>query len=139
MHSNFRIILDTNILVSAISSYSSTRWIFDAILNGKISIILSNEIIFEYVEVLSKKSTQQIANNIISVLLYLPDTELVSIYYNWHLIEIDKDDNKFVDAYLVSNPDYLISNDKHFNVLKNLDYPKVNIINLQEFEKIFTK
>lgn len=70
MHSNFRIIFDTNILVSSISSYSSTRWIFDAILNGKISIILNNEIIFEYVEVLSKKSTQQIANNIIRVLLY---------------------------------------------------------------------
>jgi len=88
---------------------------------------------------LSIKSTPQIAKNIISALLYLPDTELVSIYYNWNLIEIDKDDNKFVDAYLVSNPDYLISNDKNFNVLIKLDYPKINIVNFQEFEELFLK
>lgn len=61
------------------------------------------------------------------------------MYYKWNLIEKDKDDNKFVDAYLVSNPDYLISNDKHFNFLKTLDYPKINIINLQEYEEIFNK
>lgn len=74
MRSKFRIILDTNILVSAISSNSTTRWIFDAILNGKIALILSNEIMFEYLEVLGKKSTPQIAKNIISALLYLPNT-----------------------------------------------------------------
>lgn len=135
----YRVILDTNILVSTISSKSSTRWLFDEILDGVISLILSNEIVFEYLEVLARKSNSQIAKNIINALLYLPNTELTSIYYYWNLIENDPDDNKFVDAYLISNPDFLISNDKHFNILKSLNFPKVNIISFQEFEQIFRK
>jgi len=139
MSPKYRVVLDTNVLVSAISSTSSTRWIFDEILEGVISLVLSNEIVLEYLEVLGTKSSPQIAKNIINALLYLPHTELIGIYYNWNLIDNDPDDNKFVDAYLVSNPDFLISNDKHFNILKTINYPKVNIVSFHEFEQIFPK
>ena len=52
--------------------------------------------------------------------------ESTEIHYNWRLITIDPDDNKFIDCAVAANADYLVTNDKHFNVLKEIDFPKVN-------------
>jgi predicted nucleic acid-binding protein len=43
------------------------------------------------------------------------------------------DDNKFVDCAIAGNADYLVSNDKHFNCLKNIEFPKLNLLNIDEF------
>ncbi len=48
----------------------------------------------------------------------------------------DKDDNKFVDLAIAVGADYLVSNDKHFDILKSIDFPKVQVINLEEFKTI---
>lgn len=74
---------------------------------------------------------------IIKAILNHPKTIIVEkIYYKWNLIEVDKDDNKFVDAYIVGGSDYLVTNDKHFNVLKTIDFPAVNIISLLGFSRL---
>jgi predicted nucleic acid-binding protein len=48
----------------------------------------------------------------------------------------DEDDNKFSDCYLAANAEYLVTNDNDFNKLKSLPFPSVNVVNIQEFEKI---
>lgn len=58
------------------------------------------------------------------------------IYFKFNLIAQDPDDNKFVDCAFSSNCDYLLTNDKHFDFLKTLDFPQLNIINLEKFRKI---
>ena len=68
--------------------------------------------------------------------MLLPNIELVNPYYNWNLISNDPDDNKFVDAAVSGNVDYLVTNDKHFNVLKEVEFPPLNVISLQEFEEL---
>jgi uncharacterized protein len=60
-------------------------------------------------------------------------------YYFWQLIEQDVDDNKFVDCAIACNADYLVSNDKHFDVLAPLDFPKVTVIKAQAFLEIVQK
>jgi predicted nucleic acid-binding protein len=40
----------------------------------------------------------------------------------------DADDNKFVDCAVASNADYLVTHDRDFDVLKNVPFPKVKII-----------
>jgi len=42
------------------------------------------------------------------------------IYYNFNLITEDEDDNKFVDCVIASNAIFLVSNDRHFQVLKKI-------------------
>ena len=49
------------------------------------------------------------------------------------------DDNKFVDCAFASNSDFIVSNDKDFNVLKTMDFPTINVINIMEFEKMWKK
>jgi predicted nucleic acid-binding protein len=32
--------------------------------------------------------------------------------------------------------DYIVTNDKHFNILKQIEFPKVNCITIEEFMEI---
>ena len=52
---------------------------------------------------------------------------------------MDFDDNKFFDATVAANADYLITNDVHFNEAKKLSFPKVNIISANEFLQLLTE
>ena len=79
------------------------------------------------------------ARNIIDFLLVSPFVHWIDVFYNWSLISVDKDDNKFVNCAITANAYCLLTNDKHFNILKDIDFPKVNIKNLKEFKKEFFK
>ena len=50
-----------------------------------------------------------------------------------NLITVDPDDNKFVDCAISANAHYIVTNDHHYDVLKDIDFPKVNIVNIQQF------
>lgn len=128
-----RVVLDTNVILISIASRSPYRPIFDALLNRKFTLILSNEILSEYIEILAQKANSQVANNVAEMLVNLKNAEQTATYYNWQLIEQDKDDNKFVDAAISGRADYLITNDHHFNILKNISFPKVEVMNIEEF------
>jgi uncharacterized protein len=66
----------------------------------------------------------------------LKNVFIATPYFHWDLINIDKDDNKFIDAYLASDADYLVTNDAHFNEVKSINFPKLNIVSADEFLKI---
>ena len=48
------------------------------------------------------------------------------------LIEADKDDNKFVDCAIAANAKCIVTEDKHFRVLKNIPFPKVEVLGIEE-------
>ena len=43
--------------------------------------------------------------------------------------------NKFVDCAITANAEYIVTEDHHFNELKNISFPSVAIINLKDFAK----
>jgi len=96
-----KIVLDTNIFLVILGTKSPYRWIFEKILAGEFILCISNAISFEYIEVLARKTTQQIADNIKIFLVNHPHVETTEIYYQFHLITQDEDDNKFVDCAFV--------------------------------------
>ena len=57
----------------------------------------------------------------------------VTPYFHFGLITADADDNKFVDCAISANARYIVTNDHHYKVLKTIDFPKVEIISLQDF------
>jgi len=64
--------------------------------------------------------------------------EKVTPYFKWNFISTDPDDNKFVDCALNAGADYIVTNDKHFDVLKNIDFPKIDVINIDTFKKMIS-
>ena len=131
MRNKLRVVLDTNILLVSISSKSKYHWIFSNLLENKYEVLL------EYEEIISSRYSEEVAKDVIRTLLLLENVTLVTPFFKWGLINEDRDDNKFVDCYLISNSDVLVTNDKHFDVLKEIDFPKVNIVKIDVFEKMF--
>ncbi|MGI8467666.1 MAG: putative toxin-antitoxin system toxin component, PIN family [Pyrinomonadaceae bacterium] len=129
-----KLVIDTNIFIAAISRKSQFRWIFDCLIQGKMILCVSNEILFEYREILAEKTNKEIAENIIEFLSISPFVEKTEIYFNFRLIP-DEDDNKFADCAVSSNAACLVSNDKHFQILKNVEFPKIIVLKLSEFEE----
>lgn len=138
MKSNkLKIILDTNILLVSLSKTSKYHWIFEKLNNEAFDLFISNDVLSEYEEIIEEKTNNQIAQKTIRYLLTLPNVYLVNPYFNWILIENDPDDNKFVDCAVAGNVDYIITNDKHFDVLKTLDFPKIVTLTIDEFKTLF--
>jgi putative PIN family toxin of toxin-antitoxin system len=124
-----KIVLDTNILIASIGTRSPFRWIFDCLISGKIILCVSNDILFEYHEILAEKANERVAENVVNFIAINPFTEQVGIYFNFGLISEDPSDNKFVDCAIASSADCLVTNDKHFRRLRSLEFPKVTVVN----------
>jgi rRNA-processing protein FCF1 len=60
---NRTIVLDTNILLISIPSKYPYRPIFDGLLENKYDLAITNEILSEYYEIISQKTTPDIANS----------------------------------------------------------------------------
>ncbi len=132
------IVLDTNCLIQIIHYDSPYRNVWDKIVNGEIVLCLSTEINLEYREILTMFFGQQFADTIITTIL---NTNYISITptFFWHIITQDPDDNKFVDCAIAANAKCIVSNDKHFNILKHRDtWPKVDLKTLKEYHKYLT-
>ena len=132
-----RIVLDTNVLLVSISTKSAYRWVFDAFLNEDIILCVTTDILIEYEEILERHMGGKVADTMLQIIENAPNVELTTRYFKWNLIAKDPDDNKFVDCAIASGAAYLVSNDKHFQVLNSIEFPKVTLLTVDEFhEKI---
>ena len=128
-----RIVLDTNCLVAILSRKGNYFPVWQGLQQGKYILCVSNDILEEYEEILSQKTNAIIAANVIQAIINSPFVEFIDTYFHFHLIEHDKDDNKFVDCTIAANAQYIVSEDAHFKHLKNIPFPTVNVIRLSEF------
>jgi len=134
-----KVIIDTNVLLMSLPKISPYRPIFDGLINGQYQLIITEEIWQEYKEILAQKTTVQIAENLSKLLTQLENVKLTKVFFKWNLIIEDPDDNKFVDGAISGNAKYIVSNDKHFRILKNIAFPKVDVIKADVFlEEIST-
>ena len=130
-----RIVLDTNCLLQALPSRSPYHKIWTEVLSGRIALCVNTEILSEYEEILAQKTNGEIARNVVEAIARLHTTLYQDVYYHFGLIEADADDNKFVDCAVASDAEYIVTNDAHFNALKNIDWPKLAVIAIKEFAK----
>jgi putative PIN family toxin of toxin-antitoxin system len=102
----------------------------------KIRIAFTHDILTEYEEQIAQHWNPNVASNVVRSLTELSTVVFTSVYYNLQLITVDKDDNKFVDCAFAANADYIITNDSHFNILKNINFPLIPVLNIEEFRKL---
>ena len=127
------VVIDTNCLWQIISRNSPYRPIWDAFLVGKFDLCVSNDILEEYQEILEQQITPTVAENLVLLILNKQNVKLVDPHFRMGVITADPDDNKFVDCAFAANADYLVSEDSHFNILRNMPFPHLNLVTLDEF------
>ena len=133
LNSMTNIVLDTNSLIMAISARNIYHKIWLSFLAGDYWLCISNEILEEYAEVISNNINPDVARYVVYTILERKNVRQISAYYKWNLITADPDDNKFVDCAVAANAKYIVTEDHHFNVLKTVVFPVVNVINIDEF------
>jgi uncharacterized protein len=128
-----KVVIDTNCLLVALSPKSRYYKVFDAFLQSDFQLVVSDEIMLEYAEIFAAKANASVANYAVQAIVNHPCLIYQRVYFKWVLIIADYDDNKFTDAYIAANADYLITHDKHFNEVSRLKFPVVNILTLDAF------
>ena len=128
-----KIVLDTNCLIAALSRHSEYYPVWSEFQAGKYILCVSNDILEEYEEIIANKTSTVVAQNVVKLLLKSKNVELVSPSFKFRLIAADHDDDKFVDCAFAANATYIVSDDKHFDVLKDVDFPKLLVLKLKEF------
>jgi putative PIN family toxin of toxin-antitoxin system len=131
-----RVVIDTNCLLASIPQDSEHHWLYTAFQMGRFEWFVSNEIMREYEEMTSHIYSPTAAHFVLSRLDSSANVFYAEPYFNWQLIEQDPDDNKFADLAIAAQADYLVTNDRHFNVLKQYDYLPLQCVTISQFKEV---
>jgi predicted nucleic acid-binding protein len=61
---------------------------------------------------------------------------MVQVYYHLRLITADPDDDKFVDCAFKANAKYIVTQDHHYDVLRQTPFPRIEVVDIEEFLRI---
>ena len=129
-----RVVLDTNIFVS-MALGGQTGKINDGWRAGKFLLVVSEEIVSEYLEVLQRPKLHLSARTIaIIVARVYRKAEFVMPEEHIDIIQKDPSDNKFLEAAIAGKADYIISGDKHLLEIKQ--FQSIPILIAREFLEI---
>jgi len=124
-----KLILDTNIIVSALISNSiPTKILYELVLTQKVKVCLTEEIFAEYIEVLNREKFTKYTNFKSKVDIVLNKLREISTYYETNRkIEIlsDTSDNKFLELAAVSSADYLITGNTFDFQITEFEYTRI--------------
>jgi len=122
------VVLDTNIVVSALIQKSYPHYIvFDFVLNEQVKLYLSEVLMNEYREVLSRPKFTRITDFFNNAEIVLSRFEKIALFYepkNRLDILKDKSDNKLLELADESNADFLITGN-------NVDFTMTHYKNTQ--------
>ena len=128
-----RIVLDTNCLLQAISRRSRFYPIWREFVQGRYELCVTTEILNEYEEILSRYTSSVVGRMVVEAILRANNVVRVDAQFRFGLIESDPDDNKFVDCAIVANAEYIVTDDTHFDVLKDIPFPRVLVMTAEAF------
>ncbi len=136
-----KLILDTNIIVSALISNSiPSKILYELVLTQKVKTCLSDEIFAEYIEVMNREKFTKYTNFKTKADIVLNKLrEISKLYKTDRKIEIliDTSDNKFLELAAVSSADYLITGNTLDFQMTEFEYTR--ILTPREFWDYFTR
>lgn len=127
-----RLVLDTNSLIQCISRRSKYHELWLSLLDGRNQLCVTTDILQEYAEILERKTNATFAELALDVITNNPYTHFITPYFHFNLIAADPDADKFVDCAVAGNAKFIVTEDSHYDVLRNIDFPKVDIIKLDD-------
>jgi len=127
------VVIDCNIFVMCLTSGSPYHFIFQSLVNSKFKLAITADILLEYEEVLQQKYSVATAKTFITLLSELPNIDFIHTYFHWQLMNVDPDDNKYCDCAVASQASYIITEDRHFDVLQHIPFPSLTAIRIDGF------
>ena len=134
-----RIVLDTNSLIMCVPRRSRYHDLWLSFLDGRNQLCVTTDILNEYAEKLEQKASAAFAERLLHVILNCKNILLITPYYHFAVITEDPDDNKFVDCAVAANASCIVTEDRHYRVLKEIGFPHVEVLSIDEAMILLTR
>ncbi len=137
-----KVTLDTNVLISATFWSGDSYKIMKLIYDKKIKLVLSDEILKEYFDVIKRDEIVEKVENKGLIIAEIIDSiiqvcEMVKPIEKVDILKDDPDDNKILECAIAGNSDYIVSQDKDLLELK--EFRGIKIVNPKEILNILEK
>ncbi len=108
-----RVVLDTNVFVSAVLG-GKLGIILDEWKAGTFTLIVTDSVAAEYIDVINRPKFKIPSDEIVGVTDFLLDTaEFVTSAEDIFAVTADPTDNKFLEAAVAGQVDFIVSGDNH--------------------------
>jgi putative PIN family toxin of toxin-antitoxin system len=131
-----KVVIDTNIFISALSRFSNDHWVVEGLLDEKFDLAISSEIFLEYEEKLLERYNPTTVHFFMKLLEKSPNVHFVNVFFQWQLLN-DSDHNKFVDAAFSSGVAHIVSEDRGFQQLQKWNFPPFQCSHSKRFALCF--
>lgn len=133
-----RIVLDTNVMISAIIHNGKPRKLFQIGINGKYRILMSKEILNEISEVLQRPKLKMTGEDTVRIVsAIVQSSEIVPVKSQFQVIVDDPDDNIIINTAHDGNADYIVSGDRDITSLGK--FHSIKIVSVDEMLKILSR
>jgi putative PIN family toxin of toxin-antitoxin system len=127
-----RVVLDTNVTISAFFWKGHPRTVLELARNGKIMMLVSNDMENEFIRVLGYSKFGLSSKEIIPFVNSLRNrAEFIKTSNRLSVIMADPTDNIFLECAVDGNADYIISGDRH--MLDLGIYSGIQILKAKDF------
>ena len=133
-----KIVLDTNVLISAIVFGGKPRKILEAVFRGELTLFLSEYILDELKAVLQRPKfgfPSEVIRTILSELHTIGN--IVTPSKRIFEIQEDPDDNRIIECAVEGSANYIVSGDTHLLNLKQ--YQNVRVVSPDEYLVILSE
>ena len=118
--------LDTGVFLQIFGRRQPFYPILRALLDGRLTLALSTEILLEYEEVTIKLSCAERWREVVALLELLTrlhdNIRQIEPQYRFGVVVVDPDDNKFCDCAIAAAADFVVTEDNHFAALKSAGF-----------------
>lgn len=131
--------IDTNVMLSALARGSPMLPLFDAITTGRLELVISTAILFEYEEIAQQQGGPSFAGKLMQMIALVASVHRTIHFaepsFEFNTVPTDADDNKFANCAIIAHADFVITEDKHFFPLANAGYKPQPISALEFIER----
>lgn len=130
-----KVVLDTNVLISAVLYGGNPRTVLEAALSGAIEVSVSQDIIQEFQAVLLRPQfglTVQFVHSVVAELTSLAEWVVPEKHHK--IVTEDLSDNLVLDCAIAAGAQYLVTGDSH--LLRVEKYQELRILTPQAFLEV---
>ena len=132
-----KVVIDTNVLVSAILFGGNPEQVLDSVEEGKIKILISEEILEEFKEVLQRKFGFSLDIVEVTVSAIKGISTLVTPTQRLNVIKKKENDNRILECAVEGKVQYIVSGDKR-HLLPLKEYQGMKILSPAKFLKVIS-
>ncbi len=118
--------LDTNVLPGMFGRAAPLLPLRSGLLARRFTWALSTEILLEYEEIVAREMGAGAVERLMQFIEFVEQARgvirRISPSFRFHLITDDADGDKFADCAIAAEADFIITDDRHFDVLRGSGY-----------------